>query len=276
MIKKNLLTVIFVFSVSVLFAEQFPDSDAYLSDVPAEVREVLKLNGHVFRYDEESSGPLYLPATGNAAGVMRMHRSMNPEVMVEALYSIPYPDDMPRDPDKVISELYRLGHKVSGISGAMYYSERRKKYDVLFTDVYAVDNPEDRHRIPDPAGSSAGTGDTVFLHMKENALGRGYYRLSFEPAPGMLVVSMSNVSDLGFIIKAVKPEDLMIMLQIIPCSDTILVYGYCGVVLQNDDFVNLLLDPYYAFYRRMTAMETWLYNSLHNDDALPPLYQPLP
>ena len=274
--KKNLSAIILFFFVSILFAGPLSESDKYLSGIPAEARAELDRNSHVFRYDEEHKGPVYLPATGNEAAVNRIHRIMAPEVMVEALYSIPYPDRMPRDSEAVIAELYSLSHKVSGISGAMYYSERRKKYDVLFTDVYAVNNPDDKQKIPDPAGNFTGAGDTVYVHMKENALGRGYYRLNFSPSGEMLTVSMSNVSDLGFIIKAVEPEDLVIMLQIVPCSDSLLVYGYCGVVLQNDDFVNLLLDPYYAFYRRMTAMETWLYNSLHNADALPPLSEPLP
>ena len=70
--------------------------------------------------------------------------------MVEALYRIPYPEGYDAENGNILDYLYELSHRVSSINGVKYFSVRRKKYAVLFTDVYAVDSPDSRERIADP------------------------------------------------------------------------------------------------------------------------------
>jgi hypothetical protein len=142
--------------------------------------------------------------------------------------------------------------------------------------VYAINNPEDKKKIPDPVPDNNLSDKTIYLHMKENAMGKGFYRMTYKTAGPGISVELTNESSLGFIVKAVAEGDMVIRLQIIPCSDRIIIYGYCGVVLQNSPLVNIMIDSYYSFYRRMTAMETWFYNNLHGTDKLPPLAEPIP
>lgn len=258
-----------------IWSDEIQSSIQLLSELDPGVYSVLSENDMVFRYDDEFTGPSYLPDVPSRTEIMVLHRSLKPEVMVEALYRIPYPEGQGPESGKFLELIYDLSHKVSSISGAKYFSVRSQDYSVLFTDVYAVEDLKKKKKISDP--QPAGYRDeSAFIHMKENALGRGYYRMDYMPSDDLLTVSLTNESSLGFIITAVEPKNMVIYLQIIPCSDTVLIYGYCGVVLENDGLVNLMLDPYYAFYRRMTAMETWLYNSLHGTDMLPPLMEPLP
>ena len=260
----------------VLSAEALPGCDDLLGGLSSKEKAVLEKNSHVFRYDEEKKGPLYIPDYEKASLDSRSFSKLNPEIMVEALYKVPYPEEYSISPEGIIEHLYNLSHEVSSISGVKYYSERRHRYAVLFSDVYAVDNPENRDKIEDPVPGDPFEPDSVYLQMKENALGRGYYRLDYYTDLSTLTIRLTNESKLGFIMTVVNPEDMLISLEIIPCSDALLIYGYCGVVVQNDDFVDLMLDPYFAFYRRMTAMETWLYNSLHDTDKLPPVNDPMP
>ena len=269
----SFLLILGLFQVA---AEELQESSALLAGLDKSVLDMLEKNNHVFRYDEELSGNLYVPATTGAGEIRRLERNLNPEVMVEALYRIPYPDGFNPEEENILDSLYELSHRVSSINGVKYFSVRRKKYAVLFTDVYAVSDPVSGKKIDDPVPGSADYHDTLYLHMKENAMGSSYYRIEYDKREGMFTIKMVNESNLGFIVSVVNPSDMNIVLQVIPCSDSILVYGYCGVVLQNDDLVNFLLDPYYAFYRRMTAMETWLYNNLHRTDELPPVFEPLP
>ena len=267
--------MIFSLIAAVLFAVPLQDSSEFLSGIDSSILEILESNEHVFRYDEEKKGPVFLPDSKKLEEVLALHKVLVPEVMVEALYKIPYPAGVDPESKDILDNLYELSHQVSSISGVKYYSERRKKYAVLFTDVYALNNLEAKKKIDDPIPGSFSYRDTLYIHMKENALGRGYYRVDYQKNSDSFSLTMSNESELGFLITVVGPENMIINLDIIPCSDSILIYGYCGVVLENDDFVNLLLDPYFAFYRRMTAMETWLYNSLHGTDKLPPICEPL-
>ncbi|HAK46287.1 MAG TPA: hypothetical protein DCO79_10280 [Spirochaeta sp.] len=265
---------IFITAAVTLEAESPASSSELLRHLDDDVLNELELNNIVFRYDDELFGNLYLPNTDRADSIREIYESSQPEVMVEAVYKIPYPEGY--DLSNILEHLYELSHRVSTISGAKYFSERRNRYAVLFTDVYAVNITEKKKHLADPKPGDENYSDELYMHMKENALGRGYYKLDYNLEPEIFTLKISNMTDLKFIVTAVKSNDLDIVLQIIPCSDTLLIYGYCGVVMQNDDFVNLLLDPYYAFYRRLTAMETWLYNSLHSTDILPLLNEPMP
>jgi hypothetical protein len=261
-----------------LFAE-YPtaESGAYLNNLGSLELQELKRAGLVFRYDEELKGPLYLPDSEFKSVVEDLHVKLAPEIMVEAFYFMDYPDSVSADKAEILNLISELTHKVSSISGVKYFSRTKQDYAVLFDTVYAVDNPSSGKRIADPVGGTMKTGsDSVYLFMDEHSMGPGFYRMDFLTSTDEMAVTLTNESSMKKVIKAVNPGDMKIFLQLIPCSDGILVYGYCGVVLQNDGFVNLLLDPYYSFYRRMTSMETWLYNSLHGTDMLPPLSEPMP
>ena len=257
-----------------VYSEVFSSSGEFLDYLSAEQLKRLSEDEHIYRYDNEGYGALLRPPLSDDLEGRQELPSAVPEIMVEALYTIPYPEDS-NNPEVIIADLYKLSHQVSGISGVKYFSERRNRYTVLFTDVYAIDNPVDKNKIADPIPSKTET-DSLFLHMKENALGRGVYRIEYNLSQQQLTIKLQNESKLGFVVTVVEPQDMQIFLEIIPCTDQLVVYGYCGVIVQNDDFVDLMLDPYFAFYRRMTAMETWLYNSLHNTDKLPPLNEPMP
>lgn len=273
-----------VFLISILFpsiylaaapAEQ--EINDYLEQLDESERNVFNSRDLVFRYDEELTGPVYLPDSEFADQILNMHNSLQPEVMVEALYFIDYPADFSRDTDVIKKRLNETVHSLSSINGTMYYSRTEKDYAVLFKDVYAVEGPDSRKKTADPAAPDfIPAVESVYLHMKEHSMGRGYYRMDYLSSGNELAISLTNSSAMSKIIKAVEKNDMKIFLQMIPCREGLLVYGYCGVVLQNDGLINLMMDPYYSFYRRMTAMETWLYNSLHGSDKRPALDEPMP
>ena len=253
-----------------------PHSSEILGNLDPAAVAALDKQAQVFRYDEEGAGVKFFPGDSDDAEVYSVHSKLNPEVMVEALYSIPYPEGFDPETQDIRRRLFELAHDVTSISGVKYFSERKNKYAVLFTDAYAVNNAEDRRKIRNPVTPADKDSDTVYMNIKENLLGRGYYRMDLGNSGDMLTISLTNESSLGFFFKAVNEQELKIVLHFIPCSDRILAYGYSGVILQGDAFVNFLLDPYYAFYRRMTALENWLYNSLHGTEELPPLFDPMP
>ncbi|MDC7225283.1 MAG: hypothetical protein PQJ61_00805 [Spirochaetales bacterium] len=273
-------TVVVLFTIFPLFlsAESLmPDSDIFLNQIGAAERAVFDENGFVFRYDEEGMGPVYLPESGFYTFVENIQSSLKPEVMVEALYFIEYPSGMTIESEAVRMRMNEITHSVSSISGAMYFSRTEQDYAVLFDDVYAVAGAGSRKKVNDPVPPEIIPDEkSLYLHMNEHSLGRGYYRMDYLSRGSDLAICLTNTTAMSRIIKAVDKEEMKIFLQMIPCTDGLLVYGYCGVVLRNDGIVNMMMDPYYSFYRRMTAMETWLYNSLHKTDKLPPLAEPMP
>lgn len=272
--RKLIFLLFALFITDGILAEELPLSGDLLEGLDPAVLSVLKKDGHVVRYDEEFSGPVYVPSDVNQQEIISLHRDFSPEVMTEALYILPYPEG--QDKGDIVDRIFSLSHRVSTISGVKYFSRRKQDYAVLFDDVYAVENPRRRKRLDDPVPSGNETEASIYLHMDENALGRDYYQMRLKKSPNYFSIQLRNESTLGFIITAVDKHNMIIRLSLYPCSDCILIYGYCGLVLKNDDIVMKMLDPYYSFYRRMTAMEVWLYNSLHGTDILPPLKDPMP
>ena len=66
---KSLLLIVFiVFSVVHLSAEPLLASSELLSDLEPEILDILQQHNHVFRYDEELSGNLYIPETSGGGG----------------------------------------------------------------------------------------------------------------------------------------------------------------------------------------------------------------
>ncbi len=277
-IRSYFITACMLFAASFGYADsELIKSSDYLKHL--DNYELSKLNEQkmIFRYDVEENGPEYIMKSVFTDDILKVNEELKPEVFVEAVYMIDYPADFSNEIDYVLKHLNMLTHKVSSITGAMYFSRTEDDYAVLFEEVYAVDNPESKKRISDPEVKDIiAEKDSIFMYMDEHSLGPGYYKMDYMNKGDEFLLSITNDSPMSKFFTVVKPGDMKIMLQFIPCSDVILVYGYCGVVLQNDGFVKLLMDPYYSFYRRMTAMETWLYNSLHGTEVLPPLYEPLP
>ncbi|MDC7126874.1 MAG: hypothetical protein PQJ46_14985 [Spirochaetales bacterium] len=273
--KRIFIQILFISIIALpLCAEELPSHKDLLSDIDENVVSVLDENGHVVRYDEEGIGPKYLPNTALAQGITGFHSYFSPEVMVEALYILDYPENC--DKEAIIDEIYEICHKVSTITGVKYFSRRKKGYAVLFDDVYAIDDVKNHKKIADPFVAEDETETSIFLHMDENALGSDYYRMDLQKLDKSLSIELTNETALRFIFPVVEKNNMIIKLALFPCRDCILIYGYCGVILENDDLVKRLMDPYYSFYRRMTAMETWLYNNLNDSDSLPPLSDPLP
>ena len=277
---KPILIIMVLFSAASVFAESdLPQMAEVLEDIDADVRAVLESEDIVFRYDEELKGPCYLPESAFANYMNRLHDEFEPEVMVEALYFIDYPEDLGPESgiDGVLKKLNMITHDVSLISGVKYYSRSSQAYKVLFEDVYRVNNPAEKKRIDSrSAGDELKRRESVYLHMTERWLGEGYYRMEYLAEGDELAICLTNETALSQVITAVGSGDMKIFMQLIPCSEGILIYGYCGIILQNDLLVHIMMNPYYSFFNRMTAMETWLYNSLHNADRLPPLLEPMP
>ncbi len=245
------------------------DSNSIISGLSEEAAAVLQMEGQVYRFDEEGHGLLYLPDTILSSRIKSLHSELSPEITVEALFRVPYPEDM--EPGReTLRELYNLSRKVSTFEGVQYYSATRKKYDTLFKKAYRINSPDSRIRVENPAPVSVPFDDSVYLFMQENSMGKSTYRLDYHPAGDELMITLTNEENLGILFKVVYAREMKVSLIVIPCSDCILIYGYCGAVLQNDELVNVFIDPYDAFYRRMSAMETWFYNNLHETSILLP------
>lgn len=229
-------------------------------------KSILAEQNKVFRYGKERSGLYYTPMVPLAGKIEERFNSIDPDVTVEALYTIPYPDDMLTGSDRDLI-LYNIVREVSNITGVQYYSRTKDRLRVLFDDVYAVDDK--KKPVDDPLVNSIPEYDSFPMHMKEANLGRDYYLAEYHYDGQDMSFSLTNTSTMRYVIKIVEKGNMQIDLLVMPLEDEILIYGYCGVKLANPKFVKKMMDPFSSFYRRLYAIEIWFSNSLLNEDRRP-------
>lgn len=231
-----------------------------------EEKQILNDEMVVFRYGRERSGLYYTPMVPLADKIVERFNSINPDVTTEAMFRIPYPDDLPGGYDRDII-FYNILREVSNISGVQYFSRTKNRYRVLFDDVYAID--EKKKPIDDPLVFEIPEYDSFPIHMKEANLGRDYYDAEYYYDGQDISFSLTNSSNVSFILKVVGKGNMQIDLLLMPLEDELVIYGYCGVKLANPGFVRKLMDPFSSFFRRLYAMEIWFSNTLLNEEKMP-------
>ena len=237
------------------------------SSLNSEELAILNDEDVVFRYGRERSGLFYTPMVPLSEIIVDRFKSLNPDVTVEALFKIPYPDDLPAakvDRDMIF---YNIVREVSNISGVQYFSRTKNRYRILFDDVYAVD--EKKKPVEDPIVYSIPEYDSFPIHMKEANLGRDYYLAEYHYDGQDMSFSLTNTTNMSFLLKVVGEEDMQIDLLLMPLKDELIIYGYCGVKLANPGFVKKIMDPFSSFFRRLYAMEIWFSNTLLNEEKMP-------
>lgn len=264
------ITVLAVFSL-LIFCISAQDGgsrsiESVLSTLTNEEIDELMREDIVFRLAKERPGLHYIPDVPLAARINSRFNKIEPDVTVEAFFRVPYPDDMPEGPDRDLI-LYNIVREVSEISGVQYWSRTKKKFRVLFDDVYMID--ENRNPVEDSFVDKIPSYDSFGIHMDEANLGRDYYLAEYNYDGNDMSFSLTNTSNISFLLRVVGQEDMQIDLLLMPLDNEIIIYGYCGVKLANPGFVNRLMDPYSSFFRRLYAMNIWFYNSLHGTDILP-------
>ena len=233
---------------------------------PEELR-ILQEDGSVYRYGRDRVGLFYTPMVPLAENIVQRFESIDPDVTVEALFIVDYPDDLPLSKDRDMV-FYNIVRGVSSISGVQYFSRTKNRHRVLFDDVYAVD--ENKKPIDDPLVFSIPPYDSFAMHMKEANLGRDYYLAEYHYDGRDMSFSLTNTTTMSFIFRVVGKEDMQIDLLLMPMeNDQLLIYGYCGVKLANPGFVNRIMDPFSSFFRRLYAMKLWFTNTLLNEDKIP-------
>lgn len=236
------------------------------STLNADELEELKSFNSVFRYTKKRNELIYTPAVPLASKITERFGSLEPDVGVEAFFKLPYPEDMPGGVTRDLI-MYNIVREVSKISGVQYWSRTKDRYRVLFDDVYVVD--EKRKAVEDKFVDRIPSYDSFEIHMDEANLGSDYYLAEYNFDGTDMSFSLTNTSNMSFLLKVVGKEDMHIDLLLMPLEDEILIYGYCGVKLANPRFVNRIMDPFSSFFRRLYAMEIWFSNSLHGTDELP-------
>jgi len=242
-----------------------------LPGIPKEVIDELLESREVFRLDRGSEGFKLLPDIPMTQELMKRANEIQPDVLTEGLYIIPYSGSI----DEIDIEIYNIARKVSSLSEVTYLSARKKKVIPLFDDVYAISDLKRKKPIDIPPVVSIPASESLLLHMKEVNLGKGYYQVDYIWDGQSLGFFMKNLSTLRSMVKIIGKEEMQITLLILPSDEGFLIHGSSVINLSNSRLVFAMMDPYTSFYRRVYAIVTWIYNTMHSANRIPDFAAPL-
>ena len=247
-----------------LSAEQIA-LDALIGKLPTEAVTDFEDDGIAFRWDRAGIGMALAPDRPEVTRIRQEHTELEPDILVEGIYLIPYPDNS-RDIDL---RLYNALRRVSSISNVKYFSARRNALVPLFDKVYRFEEQSPNKALPDSQLSSIPNYDQIYLKMKEINLGPAEYKAQYLYSGDSLSFILKNMTPLRVLFKVVDSSNMLIHILVFPTENGYFVYGYCSVRLSNPRFVDRLMDPWSSFYKRLYAMVVWVENTLHGTDKLP-------
>jgi len=245
--------------------------DEALFGIPKMAADELLESREVFRLDRRLEGFKLLPDIPMTQELIRRTNELQPDVLTEGLYIIPYSENI----DEINIDFYNIAREVSSLSRVTYLSKRKKAVVPLFDNVYAISNLKGKKPIDDPLVDSIPALDSILLHMKEVNLGRGYYQIDYIWDGQNLGFFMKNLSNLRLVVKVVGKKQMQITLLILPTDEGFLVHSSSATMLSNASLVSDLMDSYTSFYRRTYAIVIWIYNIMHNTNRMPDFGDPL-
>lgn len=123
-----------------------------------------------------------------------------------------------------IDDVSKIVRSISTMKGTEYYSNRHKKWEILYHDAYLIKSPEDKTRIPDDTEGTA-DGKTLFCMQDDNSFGKCFYKLSYLQRENEVSVCFDNFEPLKFgPITAAKAHNVKINLVVIDQGSYFLVY----------------------------------------------------
>lgn len=180
-------------------------------------------------------------------------REDEPVFLVESLYLLKKSDIQSTEND--IDRISVILRSLSQMTGMEYYSTSRKIYEVLYTDVYTVNNLKDQIQIDDRTMGTA-DGMVSYVYQKDRSLSGCVYEFSYfqnENEVSFRAFNAEKITYKGF--KIVNPENLVLTLVATDVGDSIAFYILVQADVPRIPFVSARLAR--SFSSRADAIYNW-------------------
>lgn len=173
-------------------------------------------------------------------------------VLIEGVYLLPK-TEVPAWNDL---RAYNALTKVSTLSGITYDSFTRNKETVLFDDVYRVEGPGSRKRLPESDVAALPRSASFDVHLNDVNFGSCWYRVDFSSAGGTLRLSLTNTRPIGILmVRAFDVSALRIELTMVPVDEGVAFYGVCAG--DTAPLAGRIVDMFSAVLKRMDSVRKW-------------------
>ncbi|MGP1522135.1 MAG: DUF6675 family protein [Treponema sp.] len=123
-----------------------------------------------------------------------------------------------------IGKISSVLRNLSTMQGIQYYSNSRKRWETLYTEVYTVNNPDERTKIADPTDKKA-DGLVSYVYQKDRSLSGCVYKFSYFEQAAQTSFRAENTEKIiykGFNI--LKPEAMLLCLNAVETEEHIVFY----------------------------------------------------
>ncbi len=267
-----LLFIILIISASLTVvhaSDSVQTIETYISDLTSEQYNSLYINREITEFYSKNGSLRIIPETPLKYEIIKELSSVDCESGVEALYIIPNRKEKELSKDDLnnfMLKLYNTLNSVSTLKNVEYFSVSRNKMRILFRESYAINNPQDKKKIPDSTVDRIPEKREVFVFQEDSTFGDVISEITYRSSDEGISLSIINIQPIKYgFFRAVAAYNMQIHLIIIPCKNYILFYGTGAVNPVNIPGIRGTIKK--SIYNRINAMYNW-FCAMQNDDTV--------
>ena len=158
------------------------------------------------------------------------------------------------------AKIKKILRSVSKMEGIEYYSNSRKRTEILYSKAFTVNNPTERKKIVDNFDYSE---NPIYVLLDDNSFGEYLSIINYDSKDFENCFEYVNIDNINYgIIKAVEPYNMQVFIDVINCEDEIIVYVY--IQSKMDVPVIFKNKIYDSFVARTDALFEWFKKSWRN------------
>ncbi len=246
-------TTLFLFQTGLFAQDNFSLENLF---APSVVKE-LEQNGKIQRnfYGEQDIDLILAPKTtlGNQAKNY-WQREKEPVFIVESLYLL---EKNNINEKNTTEEIAKILQNLSEMTGIEYFSSSRQIWEVLYTDVYTVNNPNDKIKIQDSSKDNV-QGLVNYVYQKDRSLSGTVYEFSYfqnQSEVSFRAINSEAIMYKGFPFPIVNSNNLVLTLLATDVGDSIVFYVLVQAEVPKIPFVSERLARSYS--TRADAIYNW-------------------
>ena len=232
----------------------------------------LRANNKISRFFTEKDNSDFqfypdLELSKSATKKWKSTRQDNPNFTIESIYRLEKSKSdkefTGENLEKILFEdakIKKILRSVSKMEGIEYYSNSRKKTEVLYSKAYTVNNPIERKKIADNYNYSE---NPIYVLLDDNSFGEYLSVINNDSKNFENCFEYINIDNINYgIIKAVEPNNMLVFIDVINCENEIIVYVYIQSKMDVPAiFKNKIYD---SFVARTDALFEWFKKSWRN------------
>lgn len=254
-----------------IFSQEIKSEYPKLEDIiDSKYINELKENNKISRFFTEKDNSDFqfypdLELSKNATKNWKSTRQDKPNFTIESIYRLEKSktEFAGEDLDKIIFEdanIKKILRSISKMEGIEYYSNSRKRTEVLYSKAYTVNNPTERKKVEDNFNYLE---NPIYVLLDDKSFGEYLSVINNDSKGFENCFEYLNIDNINYgIIKAVEPNNMQVFLDVINCEDEIIVY----VFIQSKMDVPAIFKSkiYDSFVARTDALFEWFKKSWRN------------